>query len=257
MTVRAFDSNPLQPLLSVVLVEPGNNLNIGSVARAMSNLGFSDLRLVKPPRYEQSAAEVSACWGKSVLESAKIFDSLEEALQDRQDAIGFSNRAGKNRARPVALADYCQSFFHSARRTTALVFGPEDSGLRHEHTALCRLLVYIPGSAQNSSYNLSQAVLLALYELSRSQIEVPALENYELPNAQLFLQLDSLVDQSLHLSGFYNQGTPNQLPEMIQNLWRRLEPDQREMQVLLGMFSKISKALSGEIPVQSLPVGSQ
>lgn len=257
MNLRVFDSNPLQSLLSVVLVEPGNNLNIGSVARAMSNLGIQDLRLVNPPRYERSAAEVSACWGKPVLEQAQIFGSLEEALCDRQDAIGFSNRAGKNRARPVALADYCQNFLNSRRRSTALVFGPEDTGLRHEHTALCRLLVYIPGSAQNSSYNLSQAVLLALYELSKTAIELPCEGAQELPELQLFSQLDRLVDQVLHQSGFYNQGTPQQLPELIQHLWRRLEPDQREMQILLGMFSKISKALNGEIPVQSLPARPQ
>ena len=64
----------------VVLVEPGDSLNIGAVARAMMNLGYRHLHLVAPPRYEPARAAVTACWATDILEGAAVHDSLEAAL---------------------------------------------------------------------------------------------------------------------------------------------------------------------------------
>ena len=71
-------------LFNVVLVEPEESLNIGSVARAMMNLGFYNLHLIRPKNYDRARAQVTACWAGTVLDQLKIHDSPELALSEMQ-----------------------------------------------------------------------------------------------------------------------------------------------------------------------------
>src|SRR5262245_31354666 len=87
----------------VVLVEPGDSRNVGSVARAMSNLGFRHLHLVAPPRYHMEDAATTACWATDILAAAQMHTSLADAIAPLQHVIGFSVRAGHNRPRLLLL----------------------------------------------------------------------------------------------------------------------------------------------------------
>lgn len=240
--------------IHVVLVEPGDSRNVGAVARAMSNLGFAHLHLVAPPRYHPEDAATTACWATDILTAARVHASLEDALAPMEHAVGFSVRQGHNRPRLLMLEDWVTRLYAAPAQETALVFGPEDSGLRQEHVALCRWLVRIPSAARNPSFNLAQAVLLALHELWRREPEaVPGAGGQRRPPRQReFLELDRIVNEVLTRAGFYHRGTPEPLPGVIMHLVRRMDPDEREMRVLIGMFSKVNKALAGRVPVQPL-----
>src|SRR5690349_6227277 len=168
-TAAASGSTSRRDRVHVVLVEPGDSRNVGSVARAMSNLGFRHLHLVAPPRYHAEDAATTACWATDILAEAKMHTSLADAVAPLQHVIGFSVREGHNRPRLLLLDQWMDLWHGEPEQDTALVFGPEDTGLRQEHVALCRWLVRIPTAAQNPSLNLSQAVLLALHELSRRE----------------------------------------------------------------------------------------
>ncbi len=267
-TKNGTDSSPGSPAINeagmapedalrrfhVVLVEPGDSLNVGSVARAMSNLGFTNLHLVAPPRHDPAKAATTACWATDLLERARMHDTLADALAPMQDVVGFTGRQGRHRPKHVLLDGWLDGLIRTPPRVTALLFGPEDTGLRTEHLSACRWLVRIPSSARNPSFNLAQAVLLALFGIARLEWGPAEPEAGPPPAREAeFQQLERIVEEALVRSGFYGKGTPAPLPDLVKHLLRRIGPDTREMPVLLGMFDHINRALSGRSPAQPFP----
>lgn len=228
----------------IVLVEPAESLNIGSVARAMANLGFVNLHLVDPKNFQFKRASITACSATNVLEQVKVHQTLDLALASMQEVVGFSARRRKFETPFLSFENWGAKILEHANYNTALVFGPEESGLRQEHVSLCRWLVEIPTSTAYHSLNLSQAVLLALFEVSRKHWSTETLKReIELPTWQDFAQLDRLFIETLELSKFNKTERPDYLVAEIQNMLRRLQPERREMQILLGIFSRITKTL--------------
>jgi len=224
-------------LFHVVLVEPGESLNIGSVARLMSNLGFANLHLVAPPRYDRARAIITACWGEHLLDTAIMHANLSDALADMQDVVAFSARAGKNRAPPIDLIPWAEQTLRQPKKT-ALLFGPEDTGLLQHHIELARASISIPSRSENRSFNLSNAVLLALYELSRNQLDFETISDVDSTpsTGRQHEQADILTTELAELSGFYNEATSAGLKSLMKNMTRRMQPNAREMNILLGLL---------------------
>lgn len=239
----------LGQVVSVVLVEPQDSLNIGSVARAMTNLGYQRLILVAPERYSESRALITACGGADLLSSVNIVSSFEEALGSAKNVVGFSARTGKNRVTVESLPAWTSALLNQPLVETALVFGPEDTGLRQEHLELCRHIVSIPTYSSYSSYNLAQAVLLVLFALRhppqdlRNDSAGATDSSLDRPSWNEFFQLDRLVLETLRRAEFIRKGTPAPVPGVIKGLLRRIDPSRREMGILLGMFGKINTVL--------------
>jgi len=249
-TKGVLPSTEIQDMFYVVLVEPQQSLNVGSVARAMGNLGFKHLRLVAPRNYSHEKAIITACWAEPILQNAQHFDSLDQALADMNEVVGFSARHGETQDPPELLPEWVGRLRREELHKTALVFGPEDTGLRTEHLDLCRRLVRIPSSSTNPAFNLSQAALIALYELSRLNWDEVSLGKTKTPAEwSQFSQLDVLVEQVLNRVGFYREGNTTNIASSIKSLFRRTEPDKREIQILLGIFGRIQKALTGRVPL--------
>ncbi|RIL09275.1 MAG: hypothetical protein DCC75_06915 [Proteobacteria bacterium] len=236
---------PWNDYIHVVLVEPGDNLNIGSVARAMKNLGFSNLHLVAPANFDIDRAKVTACWAEEVLITARKHTKLSDAIAPMADVVGFSTRAGKNKPSPLSLETWARSAANFKGSQTALLFGPEDTGLRSEHMEQCRALIQIPANTECPSYNLAQAVLLALYELSRGSWDKENPVPRDLPCWNDYYQVDRMVEEIAQKSGFYNEGTPEQLPGLIRTVTRRANLDGREMKVVLGWLSRVLVTIGG------------
>lgn len=228
----------------IILVEPADSLNIGSAARAMKNLGFSTLRLVAPREYEPKRASITAVWAYDVVSSVEIFPTLRDALHDCDDAVGFSGRAGPAKAGDRRLPDWIAELETDPVRRTGLVFGPEDSGLTNEHLEQCRLVVRIPAAVEYPSFNLAQAVLLVLWEVSR--LAPPPDQPPSAPPVRWsdFAQLDRLLDQVMERTGFVRPGSPAPVPAVLRNLFRRTLPDTREFGILLGFLGRIDRTIT-------------
>jgi len=236
---------------SVILVNPEESLNIGSVARAMRNLSFDDLRLVAPQDFRIERAAITACHAADLLSSAVVFSTLSDAIADLHHVVGFSARDGDNRPVPLTLHDWVarlkeqDASIHGGDRV-GLVFGPESTGLHTSDVAACQRLVVIPSNPIYSSFNLSHAVLLALYELTRSgvrEMQGASLRGSDPAERSQVLQLERLVDEVATLSQFYRRGTPPIMRELLPQLLTRMEPQKRELAILLGLFSRIKKTI--------------
>lgn len=235
--------------IHIVLIEAADSLNIGAVARAMTNLGFDNLHLVNPVAYDPRRAKVTACWGAPLLDKAVLHSRIEDVLGQMQEVVGFSIRAGKNRCGFLSLPDWASTILAGSSARTALLFGPEDNGLRQEHIEHCRYLIRIPTSQEYPTMNLAQSVVVALYELSR--LDPPqTVDQRQAPDWNQFYQLDRLLDSVGELSGFYGKGTAPQVPGVMKNLFRRMKPDEREVRLMLGLLGRLDGILKGKIPVE-------
>ncbi|MBC8138155.1 MAG: hypothetical protein H8F28_19930 [Fibrella sp.] len=231
----------------IVLVEPEKSLNVGAVARAMMNLGFRHLHLVAPREYDRRTAEVTACWATPLLDALIIHETFEAAVADIAEVVGLSGRDGISPALLATLPDWTGDLPNRVARKTALVFGPEDNGLRQEHLNQCRRVIRIPSAAENPSFNLAQSVLLVLYEITRAlpddaMLTVPRAPGGS-PTWNDYFQLDRLLDTAMTESGFVREGSPAHVPGVVKNLFRRMEMTPQEMGILMGLFGKVNTNL--------------
>lgn len=227
----------------VILVETQDGRNIGAVARAMSNLGFSKLRLVNPASFDEKIARGVACWGEELIASAERFTSLEDAVRDLNEVVGFASDSGRHRVSQMLLDDWVDSLEGDTQRRIALVFGSEDNGLGKDHFPLCQYLVRIPSTSENRSYNLAQSVLLALYTLRMKQTDVVGEGVTDWPTSSQFEGFTQMVLQVASTAGFLNEHSPSHMKDLLTNLTRRGRLTTRELKILTGLFGKISKCL--------------
>ena len=150
-----------------VLAEPENPDNIGAAARAMKNMGFMDLRLIKPPRNWRSASKKMAMHATDVLHAAKVTDTLAEALEDVQLAIATSRRTGPKRGRFLDFNSAVKKAKQAvAAQRIAFVFGKESMGLDNAALDLCDLIAVIPTNPECPSINLAQAVMITAFSMA-------------------------------------------------------------------------------------------
>lgn len=153
-----------------VLVQPREQGNIGASARAIKNMGFKNLCLVRPPAILTDEARWFARNALDILENAERCDTLAEAVKDKGLVVGVARRTGKKRGmilQPDAGARKILEF--SKNNKVAILFGREDRGLYNSEIDECGLVLTIPSNKEHPSLNLSHAVMVVAYELSMSK----------------------------------------------------------------------------------------
>src|SRR5689334_2804060 len=155
--------------ICVVLVSTRNPLNIGAAARAMSNLGFSRLRVVNP--YEASFREARSAVGAApLLAQAEQYGSVAEAVADCSLVVGTTAAGNRELQQPLKLLAEGAQLIRKRLRAgsrVALLFGSEKRGLANDDLSHCHWLMHIPTRKEHVSMNLGQAVAVCLYELAR------------------------------------------------------------------------------------------
>lgn len=156
--------------ISFVLVEPREQGNIGASARAMKNMGFKNLLLVRPPELPRREAEWFAHNSLDVLEKAEIHDSLADALRDKSLVVGVARRVGKKRGLIMPVDKGVERLLEFLPgNKIAILFGRENKGLYNEEIDECDFVITIPSNKEHPSLNLSHAVMVVAYELSISR----------------------------------------------------------------------------------------
>ena len=226
--------------LRIVLVAPRNPLNIGAVARVMSNFGFSHLRVVNP--YEVAFREARSAVGASdLLRSAKEYKSVAEAVADCTLVVGttaIGNRQPQHPLRTlVPAARLIRKRMQSG--TVALLFGSEKWGLSNESLSHCHWLLHIPAREGHRSLNLGHAVAVCLYELSRTIPSGKPEEKPQLAPAETVERITTTLLRALQTSGYINPRSEAAAEEKLRRLVLRLNLQNADAEVLLGMVHKI------------------
>jgi TrmH family RNA methyltransferase len=223
--------------LAVVLVSTRNPLNIGAAARATANFGFSDFRLVDP--YDMAFREaVSAVGGAHVLQSARVFATVAEAVVDCSLVVGTTASQRRVSQQPLDRPEAGMKRIRAHPGRTALLFGSEKFGLSNDDMSFCHALIRIPTVPGTPSMNLGQAVAVCLYELIREETPLrPCIfEGIEGADAE---QMTSMLQRVLEASGYTNRITATSTDRKIRRWIRRLRIGRRDAPLLLGILRQI------------------
>jgi tRNA/rRNA methyltransferase len=233
----------------IILVRPQLGQNIGKAARAMLNFGLTELRLVSPrDGWPNPEAGPSASGADIVLEQAKVFESVKDAIADCSTVYATTVRR-RDLVLPVVTPEQMALGIASAAERSAVLFGAERSGLETEEVALANAIVTVPINPEFGSLNLAQAVILIAYEWSKhSALAQPPAKDQEPPAPHgelegLIAQLDAaLVDKGYFHPPSRTQATRN----TIRTIFTKTRWSSREIKAVRGII----RALVGKARVR-------
>ena len=236
--------------LRVVLVAPRNPLNIGAAARALSNFGFPELRLVNP--YEVAFREArSAVKARRVLGEAREYPTLAEAVADCGLVVGTSSVGSRVPEHPVRRLEYGGRLIGKrlAEAPVALLFGSEKFGLSNDDMSHCHWLMRIPTREEHGSMNLGQAVAVCLYEIARHPAAAKTKPAPRRPaDAGDLERITALLEEVLDRAGYVHSRVEGSTRLKIRRVIRRMDLDAHDAQVWLGMLRQILwKLVSGKL----------
>lgn len=226
--------------IAVVLNRPRISENIGSTARAMMNMGVKRLIVVDPQNCElDRICRLATHAALDVVEQMEVVPDLQAALGDFRYVVGTTARLGGQRrtiSTPAKLAEKLVSI--SAQNPIAILFGPEDRGLTNEDIRNCDFLVNIP-TADFSSLNLSQAVMILLYQLFVYSTEKPKESMPRLANRfELNAMYEVMQDVLIRIS-FINPQNPDYFMNNFRQFFSRLPLRAKEVQIIRGICRQI------------------
>jgi len=231
---------------AIILVRPTEAGNVGSVARAMANTGLQELIIVEPAVQIGRTARAFAVGAASILDQARRYGALADAIDPFQQLIGTSSQ--RSRAPKVPLLtprELASSFSGRLQPRTALVFGPERTGLTTDELAHCSLLVRIPAFPQQPTLNLAQSVLIVAHELFvaplQSAQEGRPPDRASLGDVEGFL---SHLREVLTLVGFNRDDTFEAVFRDLRRLTARADLRPREVTILRGILRRTEHQLT-------------
>jgi tRNA/rRNA methyltransferase len=233
-------SGHLPPI--IVLVRPQLGENIGKAARAMLNFGLTEMRLVTPrDGWPNPDAGPAAAGADIVLERAQVFESLADAVADCPHVYATTVRK-RGVTKPVVTPEEAAREIHAHPSRSAIVFGPERSGLETEDVAVARKILTVPINPEFGSLNLAQAVILCSYEWSKHQsLASPTITDLDPPAPQS--ELDGMIaqlDGMLEKAGYFFP--PDRVPatkRTLRNLLTKPGWNSLELRTLRGVLSSL------------------
>ncbi len=226
--------------LRVVLVASRNPLNIGAAARAMSNFGFSRLRVVNP--YEIAFREAQSAVGAAeLLANAKEYKMVADAVADCTLVIGTTAARDRELKQPLkTLQEAAPQIREQLDRTpVALLFGSEKRGLSNDDLSHCNWILRIPTRDAHLSMNLGQAVAICLYEIGRESTVQPSSDAPLRAPANELNRVEALLLEALSGSGYTNPQSTDAARDKVRRMLRRLEVSPEDAETLLGMLRQI------------------
>ncbi|MGN6056979.1 MAG: TrmH family RNA methyltransferase [Sphingomicrobium sp.] len=223
----------------IVLVRPQLGQNIGKAARAMLNFGLTEMRLVAPrDGWPNPDAGPAASGADIVLQRARVFATTAEAIADCSIVFASTVRR-RDLVMPVLGPTEMADRIAASDERSAILFGPERSGLETEEVALANAIVTVPINPEFASLNLAQAVILLAYEWSkRSDLAQPTAKELE-PPAPLG-ELDGLIGQlNLELEGkgyFHPPSRTEATKNTIRTIFTKTGWSSREVKAVRGII---------------------
>ena len=239
--------NPLNEFVQIVLVETSHPGNIGSVARAMKNMGLSRLILINPKKFPHDEATALAGNAGDVLEKAKIFGSIEEAVKNSKIIFATSARE-RTIEWPVASAkDAAQEINQLAAEglEVSILFGREDRGLTNEELQLLNKHLIISAHPEYPVLNIAMSTQVVCYELYQASQHEPIGPWQDFPeySAEELTHLIEHFNETVFNLKLIDPANPKQILTRMERMFRRLYPDQMEGNFLRGFLKAVNKQI--------------
>ena len=229
-----------------ILIKPQLGENIGASARSLKNFGFKNLIITNPkhgwPNIKAKATSVGAF---DILNKTKVFDNTNSAIQNFDIIFSFSARKRDINKKHISLSKFLNITRKFKQKKIGLMFGPEASGLSNLDLSYANYVVQIPSSPKFKSMNLSHSVSLVCYEIFK-------LNNFKLTKQLLFnknigqkgklSQIIKLLVTKLEQKNFFKPSEKrSSMIKNINNLFYRMEPDDKELRILGSLIGSLSK----------------
>ncbi len=232
---------PMEELLGrvrVVLAEPLDSRNIGSVCRAMKTMGITSLYITGGAPVQREVAAITAVHAADVLDRAVLCPSLSEAIRDASLVAGVTRRRGRRRKYFALSPEELAEKAASTPGVCALVFGNESSGLNDRDLSLCHAAVRIPSSPQFPSLNLSHAVQILCYQLFVRACGAAPRRGEAVSHGRLEDLVERIVSALAEI-GFFSQGEPGDQRLLWREILGRAGLAEAEAKRLETVFQKI------------------
>ena len=234
-------------LINIVLVDTIHPGNIGSVARAMKTMGLKRLSLVNPRVFPSGEANALAGNATDVLDNAKIFTSIRDAIDQSTFVYATSSR-DRSIQWPLmdaetAAKDICNEV--NSNKEISIIFGKEDSGLTNDELELANKLIEIPANPEYPVLNLAMSAQIISYEILKasSSNEKKEWRDYpEVNSKQLQMLIDHFIETAIDID-VIDPDNPKKIISRIKRMFTRLQPDEMEASFMRGFLSGIKKKL--------------
>lgn len=228
----------------IILVRPQLGENIGKAARAMLNFGLIEMRLVAPrDGWPNPSAGPAAAGADLVLEQATVYDTLNDAVADCAHVYATTVRK-RGVTKPVVTPEEAAREIHARTGRSALVFGPERSGLETDDVAVARSILTVPINPEFGSLNLAQAVILCAYEWSKGMVLAqPTVTDLHEPAAQdeldgMIAQMDAMLVDAGY---FFPPDRTVATRRTLRNLLTKPGWNSLEVRTLRGVLSTLAR----------------
>lgn len=256
--MKAEDRNNVE----IILVEPAEPGNIGSAARAMHNMGFSRMGLVNPVEYKVSDTYRLAWNSREIIDTARVYPSLREAVADKSYVVAMSTRMGKDRGYIEILNEFVPEIAKMASKASiAILFGRESWGLTNEELQFANRIVRIHTAGEYSSLNLAQAVLVTCYQMLCCEGVVPDERPAPAPHEEVERCFEH-IEKVLKKVGYGSiKGDPciiETIMHTVRKMAGRLSMEPVEVRMLRGVCSQTEVAVDGfkDLPKKPDPLPS-
>jgi len=234
-------------LINIVLVDTIHPGNIGSVARAMKTMGLKRLSLVNPRVFPSGESNALAGNATDVLENAKIFTSIKDAIMNSTFVYATSSR-DRSIQWPLmdaetAAKDICEEV--GSKKEVSIIFGKEDRGLTNDELELANKLIEIPANPEYPVLNLAMSAQIISYEILKASSINQNKEWRDYPEVnskQLQMLIDHFIETAIDID-VIDPDNPKKIISRIKRMFTRLQPDEMEASFLRGFLSAINKKL--------------
>ena len=227
-----------------ILCRPQLGENIGSAARALKNFSIKNLRIVNPrcswPNAKALATSVGA---KDILNSAKIYKSLDKSIGDLNLIFATTSRSRKVNKKIISITEFVKKIKKNSK--VGFVFGPEASGLSNDEVNCADYLVTIPTNKNFSSLNLSHSLILFCFQLfhhfSKNKFKFVSGYKSVIATKGEVNKFLSFMIKGLDKKGFLQPDHKRQsMIRNIHNIFHRLNLSEQEIRILLGIFTTLN-----------------
>lgn len=229
--------------VAVVLIEPQYSINVGHIARLMKNFGLKSLYFVRP-NFDTAEAVKYSTHGNDVLVAAKTV-TMSELRKKFDILIGTTAIQAISRLnilRESISAEQLAKIIHdSSTKDFCILLGRESSGLNNEELELCNLVVTIDTKTNYRTMNVSHALAILLYEISKLQSsELPTKKSKKKVVLASQKDIDLLLQyvSKLAYAGNYDLHKKPLLEAAAKKILAKSVPTTKDIMLLMSLLRK-------------------